>query len=98
MTLTSRLHLLRYEIKTLYGRVAATAEKKARALFTYGLCKLFSLMIKHEERMFDESFAVAMGLKKPEIPLQEDFQDPKEYEAANEKFFKAVQTFMRRRK
>ena len=75
-----------FEIKTLYGRVAATAEKKARALFTYGLCKLFSLMIKHEERMFDESFAVAMGLKKPEIPLMEDFQDPKEYEAANEKF------------
>ena len=37
-----------YEIKTLYGRVASTAEKKARALFTYGLCKLFSLMIKHE--------------------------------------------------
>ena len=34
-----------YEIKTLYGRVAATAEKKARAMFTYGLCKLFSMMI-----------------------------------------------------
>ena len=26
-----------YEIKTLYGRVASTAEKKAKALFTYGL-------------------------------------------------------------
>ena len=24
--------------------------------------------------MFDESFAMAAGLKKPEIPLQEDFQ------------------------
>ena len=30
-----------FEIKTLYGRVASTAEKKARALFTYGLCRLF---------------------------------------------------------
>ena len=30
-----------YEIKSLYGRVAATAEKKTRALFTYGLCRLF---------------------------------------------------------
>ena len=63
-----------YEIKTMYGRVAATAEKKAKGLFTYGLCKLFSLMISHEEKMFQESFAVAVGLKKPEIPLQEEFQ------------------------
>ena len=61
-----------YEIKTLYGRVAATAEKKAKALFSYGLCKLFSLMITHEEKMFGESFAVAIGLKKPELPLHEE--------------------------
>ena len=86
-----------YEIKTLYGRVASTAEKKARSLFTYGLCKLFSLMIKHEERMFDESFGVAMGLKKPEIPLMEDFQDPKEYEAANEKFLKQMATYEKKK-
>ena len=86
-----------YEIKTVYGRVAATAEKKCRALFTYGLCKLFSMMIKHEERMFDESFAVAMGLKKPDIPLVEDFQDPKEYAAAEEKFTKAFQKYERKR-
>lgn len=86
-----------YEIKTLYGRVASTAEKKARALFTYGLCKLFSLMIKHEERMFDESFGVAMGLKKPDIPLMEDFEDPKEYEAANEKFLKQMATYEKKK-
>ena len=30
-----------YEIKTLYGRVAATAEKKAKAMFTYGLVQAF---------------------------------------------------------
>ena len=86
-----------YEIKTLYGRVASTAEKKARALFTYGLCKLFGMMITHEESMFNESFAVAMGLQKPEIPLQEDFQDPAEYEVANEKFLKATQKFEQQR-
>ena len=63
-----------YEIKTLYGRVAATAEKKTRALFTYGLAKLFSMMIKHEEYLFEESFARAIGLQKPRIPLEEDFQ------------------------
>ena len=77
-----------YEIKTLYGRVASTAEKKARALFTYGLCKLFSLMIQHEEKMFNESFAVAIGLEKPIIPLKEDFPNPEEYQTANDKFMK----------
>ena len=86
-----------YEIKTLYGRVASTAEKKARAIFTYGLCKLFSLMIKHEERMFDESFAVVMGLKKPQIPLIEDFEDPQEFEIENEKFLKKMQSFERKK-
>ena len=79
-----------YEIKTLYGRVAATAEKKARALFTYGMCRLFSLMIHHEEEMFKESFAVAIGLKKPVIPLQEEFQDPEEFQAAMEKHMVAM--------
>ena len=67
-----------YEIKTLYGRVASTAEKKTRSLFTYGLCKLFGLMIKHEEYLFEESFARAIGLQKPAIPLEEDFQGNEE--------------------
>lgn len=57
-----------YEMKSLYGRVAATAEKKAKALFKYGLCQLFSMMIQHEEYLFMESFAQAMGLEKPSIP------------------------------
>ena len=74
-----------YEIKTLYGRVAATAEKKARALFTFGLCKLLSKMIAHEETLFEDSFAKAIGLEKPQIPLQEEFQNEEEYiRAANE--------------
>ena len=87
-----------YEIKTLYGRVAATAEKKAKALFTYGLCKLFSLMISHEESMFRESFAVAIGLKKPEIPLPEEYGgDMKAYEEAMEKYQKAIARFTKKR-
>jgi hypothetical protein len=86
-----------YEIKTLYGRVASTAEKKARALFTYGLCRLFSLMIQHEERMFNESFAVAIGLQKPEIPLKEDFQNPEEFQAANDKYMKAFALYENQR-
>ena len=86
-----------YEIKTLYGRVASTAEKKARALFSYGLCRLFSLMIKHEEKMFNESFAVAIGLEKPIIPLIEEFQDPMEFQAANDKYMKDIQKFERKK-
>ena len=86
-----------YEIKTLYGRVASTAEKKARALFSYGLCRLFSLMIKHEEKMFNESFAAAIGLVKPIIPLVEEFEDPAEYEKANEKYMKQLATFERKK-
>ena len=87
-----------YEIKTLYGRVAATAEKKAKGLFTYGLCRLFALMINHEETMFRDSFAVAIGLKKPEIPLPEEFgPDVKAYEAAMEKYQKAIQRFINKR-
>ena len=74
MTLILEQPSTAYEIKTLYGRVAATAEKKTRALFTYGLARLFGMMIKHEEYLFEESFARAIGMQKPPIPLEEDFQ------------------------
>ena len=87
-----------YEIKTLYGRVAATAEKKAKALFKYGLCKLFGLMIQHEEKMFLESFAVANGLVKPVVPLQEEFaDDPEGFPKAMEKYQRAMVKFMKQR-
>ena len=87
-----------YEIKTLYGRVAATAEKKAKALFQYGLCKLFALMISHEEHMFRESFAQAIGLKKPMIPLREEFNgDDEAYFNDMEKYQKAIEKFTRKR-
>lgn len=62
-----------YEIKSLYGRAATTASRKCRGLLTYGLCKLFSLIIYNEEQVFRDSFAAAMGLEKPPTPVQEDF-------------------------
>ena len=86
-----------YEIKSLYGRVAATAEKKARALFTYGLCKLFGMMIYTEEKNFQESFAIALGIKEPVIPLPEDFEDEKEYAKAVEKYETSYQRFVNKR-
>ena len=69
-----------YEIKSLYGRVAATAEKKTRALFTYGLCRLFAMMIYTEEELFKKSFGQAIGMVEPPIPLPEDFPDLEQYQ------------------
>ena len=87
-----------YEIKTLYGRVAATAEKKARAMFTYGLCKLFSMMIFTEEDMFRRSFAAALGMEEPEQPLPEDFgEDLDAYEKASVKYTKEYEKFVTKR-
>ena len=87
-----------YEIKTLYGRVAATAEKKAKALFTYGLCRLFSMMIQNEEYLFLTSFATSIGLAKPVVPLEEDFNgDVIEYDKARAKYEKDTQTFTEQR-
>ena len=86
-----------YEIKSLYGRVAATAEKKTRALFTYGLCRLFAMMIYTEEDMFKRSFAAAIGLEEPVALLPEDYPSPEEYQVANEMFLTAYQAFVQER-
>jgi len=86
-----------YEITTLYGRVAATAEKKARSLFTYGLCKIFAMMIHTEEQNFKESFAIASNIKEPVHPLPEDFEDPKEFEKEMEKYTNSYERFIKKR-
>ena len=87
-----------YEIKTLYGRVAATAEKKARALFTFGLCRLMSMIVAHEEYLFEESFAQAIGLQKPVIPLIEQFNgDVDAYQKAMIKYQKTQLVFLEER-
>ena len=87
-----------YEIKTLYGRVAATAEKKARALFTFGLCRLMAMIVAHEEYLFEESFAQAIGLVKPAIPLIEQFDsDVEAYQKAMIKYQKTQLVFLEER-
>ena len=65
-----------YEVRTLYGRVAATAKKKCRDLYEYGFCKLFSLMVFHEETLFRESLSQAAGIVKPEPLLAEEANLP----------------------
>jgi len=86
-----------YEMKSLYGRVSASAEKKSKALFDFGLCKLLSMMIQHEEFLFQESFANAIGLVKPEIPLQENFEIPEEYDQAFAIYQKELAKFQQQR-
>ncbi len=71
-----------YEIKSLYGRAATTAMRRCKGLLTYGLCKLLALIIYHEELLFRESFAAAIGLLKPEPPIQEMYPNQEEWIAA----------------
>ena len=87
-----------YELKSLYGRVSSTALKKCSALYDYGLCKLFSLIIYHEETLFQESLCNVVGLKKPVIPLEEDFQeDPRQFEKAYKDFIAKNEKFVGKR-
>ena len=75
-----------YEIKSLYGRAATTASRRCRGLLTYGLCKLFSLIIFHEEKIFRDSFSAAIGLEKPAPPIRENFETEEDFAAAVDEF------------
>lgn len=82
-----------YEIRSLFGRAATTAARKCRGLLTYGLCKLLALMIHHEERVFRDSFAGAIGLKEPPAPIREEFESEEDYDAAIEKHLGAFRKY-----
>lgn len=75
-----------YEIKSLYGRAATSATRRCRGLLTYGLCKLISLIIFNEEKIFRDSFANAIQLPKPIAPMREDFADDESFRAAAQEF------------
>ena len=75
-----------YEIKSLYGRAATTASRRCRGLLTYGLCKLFSMIIFHEENIFRDSFAAAIDLEKPAAPLREQFETEQEFQEMVQQF------------
>ena len=82
-----------YEIKSLYGRAATTASRRCRGLLTYGLCKLFSLIIFHEEKIFRDSFAAAIQLEKPMPPMREDFASDEEFAQVVEQFAQVENEF-----
>lgn len=78
-----------YEVRTLYGRVAATARAKCRDLFTYGFCRLFSMMVFQEETLFRESLAQALGYMKPPPVLEEEVP-PEQLEKVRAKYEKDI--------
>jgi hypothetical protein len=51
------------EIKTLFGRVQNTADKKAGSLFS-ALCRLFAIAIANEEQKFKANFILAIAQTK----------------------------------
>jgi hypothetical protein len=71
------------EVKSLYGKVAATATRKCLSLFTYGLCKILEMVIYVEEQVFLESYKNALldpkissNAKKYQKQIQETGQGP----------------------
>jgi hypothetical protein len=75
------------EYKSLFGRVSATTKKKANAIYTYGLCRCFELIIYQEEQLFRMSLAAAVGIEKPIQPSQN--ATPEEKQA----YFQALEVF-----
>jgi len=58
------------EYKSLFGRVSATAKKKANAIYTYGICRCLELIIYQEERLFRDTLAASSGIEKPIEPSE----------------------------
>jgi len=83
------------EYKSLFGRVSATAKKKANSVYTYGICRCFELIIFQEERLFRETLAAAAGLEKPlELPEAATEEDKAAYEDAMGVFEDQVKQLM----
>jgi hypothetical protein len=59
------------EYKSTFGRVSATAKKKAAAIYTHGICRCLELIIYQEERLFRATLAQASGLEEPVEPPED---------------------------
>ena len=83
------------EYKSLFGRVSATAKKKANAIYTYGICRCLELIVYQEEKLFRETLAAAAGLEKPlELPETATEEDLQAYEEAMKLFNDQVKGLM----
>ncbi len=71
------------EYKSLFGRVSATAKKKANSIYTHGICRCLELIIFQEEKLFRETLAAAAGLERPlDLPENASPEDLVAYEEA----------------
>ena len=59
------------ELKSIYGRVAATAKKKSNSIYTHGIARCMELIVFQEERLFRDSLARAAQIEKP-VDLPEE--------------------------
>ena len=83
------------EYKSLFGRVSATAKKKATAIYTYGICRCLELIVYQEERLFRETLAASAGIEKPlELPEAATEQERKMYQDARGAFEDQVKSLM----
>ena len=83
------------EYKSLFGRVSATAKKKANAIYTYGICRCLELIIYQEERLFRETLAAAAGLEKPlDLPPNASDEETAAYNDATSMFEEQVKKLM----
>jgi hypothetical protein len=83
------------EYKSLFGRVSATAKKKANSVYTHGICRCFELIIFQEEKLFRETLAAAAGLERPlDLPEQASGEDIAAYEEAMSIFEDRIKQLM----
>lgn len=66
------------EIKSLFGRIENTAYRRAKALFSDGLCKVFEALIAHEEALFKKWLWGAMWDIYPELAMQAQLESWKD--------------------
>ena len=59
------------ELKSIYGRVAATAKKKSNSIYTHGIARCMELILFQEERLFRDTLAQAAQIEKP-VDLPEE--------------------------
>ena len=67
-----------YEINVIWS--VAKQLKESEGTIYLWIVPLFSMMVYSEEENFKKSFAYAVGLEEPVIPLPEDFPTEEEYE------------------
>ena len=59
-----------YELKSIYGKIAATAISKCKAIYEHGFCKLFEMALAAEEDNFRKSIAYRLKKEPGEITDQ----------------------------